>query len=109
MSVRPHIRWVEELDTITSMRLSMERIRMYHPDVLIISGLTESADVHLKEAAYKECRLCAKRGIGILLISSDISEMLALCSRFIMVRDRVKLREICVKGTENPADILSIL
>lgn len=100
---------VEELDTITSMRLSMERIRMYHPDVLIISGLTESADVHLKVAAYKECRLCAKRGIGILLISSDISEMLALCSRFIMVRDRVKLREICVKGTENPADILSIL
>lgn len=100
---------IEDLDTITSMRLSMERIRIYHPDLLIISGLTESADVNLKEAAYKECRLCASRGIGVLLISSDINEMLALCSRFIMIKDRMKLQEICVKGTENPVDILNVL
>ncbi len=100
---------IDELDSSASMRLVMERIRIYHPAVLVIMGLTENADIHLREAVFEECRRCAERGIGILLISSDVQEILTLCSRVLMIKNRKKLCEFCVKGTENPEKILDIL
>ncbi len=56
------------------------------PKVLILSGPTVGVDVGSKEAIHKILRDLARSGMGIILISDDIPEITANCSRILLMR-----------------------
>jgi ABC-type sugar transport system ATPase subunit len=51
------------------------------PRVLILEDPTAGVDIGAKQDLYREIRKAASRGIGVLWVSSDIVETLALCDR----------------------------
>ena len=60
------------------------------PRVLILNGPTVGVDIGAKAAIMDILRNEAKRGIGILLISDDIPELVSVCNRVVVMhRGRV--------------------
>jgi ABC-type sugar transport system ATPase subunit len=57
------------------------------PKVLILDEPTRGVDVGAKEEIHKLIDGLAKQGLGILLISSDLPEILALSDRIIVIRE----------------------
>ncbi len=51
------------------------------PQVLIADEPTRGVDVGAKAKIYQELRALAERGIGVLVISSELPEVLGLCDR----------------------------
>jgi ABC-type sugar transport system ATPase subunit len=56
------------------------------PKVLIIDEPTNGVDVGAKEEIHNIMRELAKRGIGIIMVSSDLPEILAVSDRILVMR-----------------------
>jgi ABC-type sugar transport system ATPase subunit len=56
------------------------------PKLLIVDEPTRGVDVGAKSDIYARIRELAATGIGILVISSDLPELLGLCDRILVVR-----------------------
>jgi ribose transport system ATP-binding protein len=54
--------------------------------VLILDEPTRGVDVGAKAEIYRLIRQCAERGIGILVISSELPEIIGLCDRVLVMR-----------------------
>jgi len=60
------------------------------PKILILDGPTIGIDVAAKRAIHEIIRELAKRGIGIIIISDEVSEVIPNCNRiFLMRRGRI--------------------
>ncbi len=57
------------------------------PEILILDEPTKGIDVGAKSDFYKLICECAKRGILVILISSELSEIIGLCDRVMVVRE----------------------
>ncbi|MDQ2944168.1 MAG: ATP-binding cassette domain-containing protein, partial [Candidatus Dormibacteraeota bacterium] len=57
------------------------------PQVLIIDEPTRGVDVGAKHAIYRIIDSMVRTGIGVLLISSEIEEVLGLCDRVLVMRN----------------------
>lgn len=57
------------------------------PRVMILDEPTRGVDVGAKEEIHRLIDRLAAEGLGILLISSDLPEVLAMCDRIIVVRE----------------------
>jgi len=56
------------------------------PKLLIVDEPTRGVDVGAKSDIYARLRALAAEGIGILVISSDLPELLGLCDRILVIR-----------------------
>ena len=56
------------------------------PELLIADEPTRGVDVGAKNEIYARLRELAGAGVGILLISSDLTEILGLCDRVVVMR-----------------------
>jgi ABC-type sugar transport system ATPase subunit len=56
------------------------------PKLLIVDEPTRGVDVGAKSDIYARIRELAAAGIGILVISSDLPELLGLCDRILVIR-----------------------
>ena len=63
------------------------------PKLLVLSEPTAGVDVGARETLYEELRRRADDGLGILLCSSDIEDLLAVCDRVVVLRDGVVVAE----------------
>ena len=63
------------------------------PRILILAGPTVGVDVGSKAEIHRLVRDLARRGIGIIVISDDIPELVHTCDRIILMRDGVIARE----------------
>jgi ABC-type sugar transport system ATPase subunit len=71
-------------------KVVLGKVLMPHPKVLLLDEPTKGVDVGAKAEIYKLIVALADQGIGIVVISSDLPELLALCDRFIVLaRGRV--------------------
>jgi len=62
----------------------------FDPKILIIDEPTHGIDVKAKSEIHQLLRDLAKKGIGIIAISSEIPEILAICDRImVMKRGRI--------------------
>ncbi|CCH56618.1 ribose transport system ATP-binding protein [Fibrisoma limi BUZ 3] len=58
-----------------------------NPDVLIVDEPTHGVDVGAKAEIYDLLRQVAEQGKGVLLISSELPELLALSDRILVIRE----------------------
>lgn len=58
-----------------------------HPQILLCDEPTRGIDVGAKAEVYEILRDIAKKGIGIILVSSELPELLSLCDRIIVLHE----------------------
>jgi len=58
-----------------------------NPKILILNGPTVGVDVGSKAAIHELIRNLAKQGMGIILISDDIPELMQTCNRILLMRN----------------------
>lgn len=58
-----------------------------HPDLLIVDEPTHGIDVGAKYEIYEILRKLASEGKGILVISSDLPELIGICDRILVLRE----------------------
>ena len=68
-------------------KVVLARWLLADPDVLIVDEPTHGIDVGAKSEIYALLRQLAARGKGILLISSELPEVLALSDRILVLRE----------------------
>lgn len=74
-------------------------------NVLLIDEPTVGIDVGAKDEIYKFIELLSKQNVAILLVSSDISEVLRVATRILIMRNGKIIDEFC-DGVVTQEDIL---
>jgi simple sugar transport system ATP-binding protein len=77
---------VQSLSGGNQQRVLIGRWLAIDPHVLILHGPTVGVDVGSKDIIYRIMQRLAQRGIGILLVSDDLPELLQNCDRVLMMR-----------------------
>ena len=100
--------WLKELDiaaenaTIPASNLSggnQQRIVLAkwlatHPKLLILNCPTVGVDVGSKQQIHQVIKSLARKGIGIIVISDDIGEIVTLCNRILVMKKGEVRREV---------------
>jgi ribose transport system ATP-binding protein len=76
------------------------------PDVLILDEPTRGIDVGAKFEIYQLIHQLADKGAGVLLISSEIEELIGLCDRILVMR-RGRIVDECLRKDFDPERILA--
>lgn len=77
---------VQSLSGGNQQRVMVARWLATSPKVLILHGPTMGVDVGSKDALYKIVQDLAARGLGVLLISDDLPELLMNCDRILVMK-----------------------
>ena len=74
--------------------------------VLLVDEPTAGIDVGVKEAIYQILEALAGRGVIVIVVSSDLQELLRVSTRILVMRKGRIFREFC-EGTVTQEDILT--
>lgn len=77
---------VKSLSGGNQQRVVLAKWLASNPRILILNGPTVGVDVGSKAELHELIRNLAKEGMGILLISDDIPELLQTCHRILLMR-----------------------
>jgi rhamnose transport system ATP-binding protein len=88
-------------------KVALARWLITKPKILILDEPTQGIDVHAKSEIYHLIGALAERGMAILLISSEMSEILALSDR-IAVMSKGELVGIFDRHGASPDEILGL-
>lgn len=69
------------------------------PDILILDEPTRGIDVGAKHEIYEIMRKLASEGVGIIMISSELSEVLFMSDRLFIMREKKIVKELNPKLT----------
>ncbi|MCG3212284.1 MAG: Ribose import ATP-binding protein RbsA [Anaerolineae bacterium] len=73
------------------------------PKLMILNGPTVGVDVGSKEELHNLMKQLASEGMGLLVISDDIPELLQTCNRILLMRHGRIVEEIITKETDEDA------
>ncbi|HHY46488.1 MAG TPA: sugar ABC transporter ATP-binding protein [Firmicutes bacterium] len=93
-------KWVRDLSIVTpspllpvqslsggnQQRVVLAKWLASNPRILVLNGPTVGVDVGSKAEIHRIIRELARQGVGVLLISDDIPEVLNNCSRILLMR-----------------------
>ena len=85
---------IKELSGGNQQKFILARWLLTKPKLLILDEPTRGIDIGTKAEIQKLVLDLAKQGISVIFISSELDEMLRTCSRLIVLRDRVKIKEL---------------
>lgn len=68
-------------------KVMIGRALMTKPKVLILDEPTRGVDVGAKSEIYEYCNMMAKQGVAIVLISSDLPEVMGMSDRLNVIRE----------------------
>lgn len=85
---------IKELSGGNQQKVILARWLLTKPKLLILDEPTRGIDIGTKAEIQKLVLDLAKQGISVIFISSELDEMLRTCSRLIVLRDRVKIKEL---------------
>jgi rhamnose transport system ATP-binding protein len=78
---------VRELSGGNQQKVALSKWLLTEPAVLILDEPTRGVDVGAKEEVHRIIRSLADGGMAILLVSSDLPELLALSDRILVMRE----------------------
>jgi ABC-type sugar transport system ATPase subunit len=88
-------------------KLLIGRALLSVPRLLVCDEPTRGIDVGAKQEIYSILAEIAGRGVGVLLISSELKELLMLCYRIFVVRNRRIIRSVATAETSEHALLLA--
>lgn len=77
---------VQSLSGGNQQRVLIGRWLAINPRVLILHGPTVGVDVGSKDIIYRIIQRLAEQGLGVLLVSDDLPELLQNCDRIVLMR-----------------------
>lgn len=77
---------VRSLSGGNAQRVVLAKWLATHPKVLILNGPTVGVDVGSKEEILQILREAAAAGMGVIMISDDVPELVSICHRVLIVR-----------------------
>lgn len=89
---------IKQLSGGNQQKVILARWLLINPDFMILDEPTRGIDVGTKTEIQRLVLKLAKRGKSLLFISSEIEEMLRVCSRMAILRDTAKVGEL--EGSE---------
>ncbi|HZO07191.1 MAG TPA: ATP-binding cassette domain-containing protein [Solirubrobacterales bacterium] len=81
---------VASLSGGNQQKVALGRVMATHPKVLLVDEPTQGVDVRSRIDIYNQLRDGARRGLAVVMVSSDASELAGLCDR-VVVMSRGKL------------------
>jgi len=99
-------RLVSELSGGNQQKVVLARWLLRDCRVLLLDEPTRGIDVEAKTEIYRVIHTLAEAGIAVVLVSSELAELVALCDRILVLADgrRTALLEA---GTASEADVLA--
>ncbi|MBQ3982038.1 MAG: sugar ABC transporter ATP-binding protein, partial [Treponema sp.] len=79
---------IKSLSGGNQQKVILARWLLTHPQYLILDEPTRGIDVGTKTEIQKQVLKLSKDGVGITFISSEIQEMLNVCTRLVVMKDR---------------------
>lgn len=98
---------IAELSGGNQQKVIIARWLDTNPSVLILDEPTKGIDVGAKSEFYKLICQCAKHGIGVIVISSEMPEVIGLADRIIVMKDGTVTGEI-MREEANEERILAL-
>jgi ribose transport system ATP-binding protein len=86
-------------------KVLLARWLMRNAKVLVLDNPTNGVDAGAKEEIYGVLRTIASRGIGVLLVSDDLPEIIGLSNRTLVMRAGVIVREIEAPRDAKPREV----
>ena len=78
---------VQALSGGNQQRVVLGRWLLTDPRILVLNGPTVGVDVGAKATIHKAIRRLAARGLGVLMISDDVPELIENCNRVMTMHD----------------------
>src|SRR5205823_15079519 len=78
---------VSELSGGNQQKVALARWLATEPSILILDEPTQGVDVGAKAEIHAIINRLADRGVAVLIISSELPEVLALSDRIVVIRD----------------------
>ena len=78
----------------SQQKVVMARCLALEPSVLLLCEPTAGVDIATRIALYELIARQAERGLGVIVSSTDIGDLLAMCTRILVLRDGVVAREL---------------
>jgi ribose transport system ATP-binding protein len=75
-------------------KVVMARCLAVEPSVLLLCEPTAGVDIATRIALFKLIAAQAERGLGVVVSSSDVGDLLAMCTRVLVLRDGVVVNEL---------------
>ena len=75
-------------------RLGIAQAIMENPDILILDEPTKGIDVGAKKEIHELLRRLASEGVGVIVVSSDLPEIIGLCDRVLVVYEHKIVGEV---------------
>jgi simple sugar transport system ATP-binding protein len=85
---------VRSLSGGNAQRVVLGKLLANHPKVLILNGPTVGVDIGSKEQILNILRDEANQGMGVIVISDDSPELVAVCNRVLIVRQGQIVEEL---------------
>lgn len=79
---------VENLSGGNQQKVILSRWLLYSPKVFILDDPTKGLDIGAKSEVHKIINSLAKKGISVIIVSSDIDELLNLSDRILVLYDK---------------------
>ena len=76
---------IESLSGGNQQKVLIAKWLATHPKVLLLDDPTRGIDVGAKHEIYKPLSELSRQGMGIVMVSSEISELLSLCDRILVM------------------------
>ena len=91
---------VQSLSGGNQQRVALARWLARAPQVLILNGPSVGVDVGSKADIHDIIRDLATEGIGVIVISDDLPELLATCHRILVMRGGAMVDEVAATDTD---------
>jgi ABC-type sugar transport system ATPase subunit len=98
---------VRRLSGGNQQKTLLARALLCRPRILICDEPTRGVDVGAKEQLYRMLVELAGQGLGVIVISSELKELLAICHRLLIIRDG-RIRDEIPSAISEPELVLMI-